>query len=69
MLIGGMEKQFIDDMGGIKAVALLLGVHRSQVCNWRNAKLAIPWKHRPALARAAADKAVNLPSNFWDVKQ
>ena len=43
------------------------GASRSAVSNWRLKGRAIPWKHRPALARLAAERAVNLPSGYWGV--
>lgn len=60
-----MTKQLIDQLGGIKAVAAELGVDKSAVSNWRLEGRSIPWKHRPAIARMAAVKAVNLPVDFW----
>ena len=66
-LYAAMTKQLIDQLGGIKAVADALGVDRSAVSNWRLEGRHIPWKHRPAIARMAAEKAVNLPSDFWGV--
>lgn len=62
-----MWKQLIDDLGGIKPVADALGVDKSAVGNWRLSGRNIPWKHRPAIARLAAERAVNLPANFWGV--
>lgn len=58
-------KQFIDSLGGIAFVAEALDVNRSAVANWRLKGRSIPWKHRPALARLAADKALDLPAGFW----
>ncbi|RPI59353.1 MAG: hypothetical protein EHM48_09030 [Planctomycetaceae bacterium] len=63
-----MTKQLIDDLGGIKAVSEALGVDRSAVGNWRLKGRSIPWRWRPAIARLAADKAVNLPADFWGTK-
>ena len=60
-----LEKELIDNLGGIGAVAEALKVDRSAVGNWRLAGRSIPWKHKPAIARLAAEKAVNLPANFW----
>lgn len=65
MHYGATMKQLIDDLGGIKAVSEALGVDRSAVGNWRLEGRSIPWKHRPAIARLAAEKAVNLPLDFW----
>lgn len=61
------EKQLIDELGGIAAVSTALGIDRSAVGNWRLADRRIPWKHRPAIARMAAERAVNLPADFWGV--
>ena len=63
----GMTKQLIDQLGGIKAVAEYLSVDRSAVGNWRLAGRSIPWKHRPGIARLAADRAVDLPPGFWGI--
>ena len=60
-----MDK-LIEDLGGNKKVADLLGVSASAVGNWRLAGRSIPWKHRPALARHAADGAITLPADFWE---
>lgn len=63
-----MEKQLIDALGGIRAVSEALQVDRSAVSNWRLEGRRIPWKHKPAIARLAADRAVSLPSNFWNAQ-
>ena len=60
-----MQRDLIDALGGIPAVAQALGVGRSAVSNWRLKGRQIPWKHRPALARMAAERAVALPDGFW----
>lgn len=60
-----MEKQLIDALGGISVVSEALKVDRSAVSNWRLKGRRIPWKHRPAIARLAADRAISLPSDFW----
>ena len=62
-----MDKELIDTLGGIKAVAQALSVDPSAVSNWRLKGRRIPWKHRPAIARLAAEKAVNLPADFWGI--
>jgi len=59
------SKTFIDQLGGIAAVSEATGAKPSAVTNWRLAGRAIPWKHRPALARLAASKALPLPSDYW----
>jgi hypothetical protein len=66
MMRGMDTKQFIDSLGGIGFIADHLNVTTSAVANWRLAGRAIPWKHRPALARLAAEKAVNLPPLYWE---
>lgn len=60
-----MAKQLIHDLGGTKQVAEALGVSHGAVRNWLLDKRSIPWKHRPALARIAAERAVALPEDFW----
>ena len=62
-----MEKELIDALGGIGAVSEALRVDRSAVSNWRLQGRRIPYKHRPAIARLAADRAVDLPAGFWGV--
>ena len=59
------SKALIDQLGGIGPVAAATGAHRSAVSNWRLAGRNIPWKHKPAIARLAADRAVSLPADFW----
>jgi hypothetical protein len=59
------DKELIDELGGIGHVAAATGADRSAVSNWRLQGRNIPWKHKPAIARLAAEKAVNLPHNFW----
>lgn len=52
----------IERMGGVAAVADKLGATKTAVCNWR--KRGVPWKDRPAMARAAIGMGLNLPDNF-----
>jgi len=59
-------KNLIADLGGIAAVAQATGASYSAVSNWQLAGRSIPWRHRPTIARLAAERAVNLPSSFWD---
>ena len=61
------DKDLILKLGGIGEVAAYTGAHRSAVSNWCLADRNIPWKHRPVLARMAAEKAVALPPDFWGV--
>jgi hypothetical protein len=56
-------EQLIDDLGGNAALAKALGLTPNAISNWR--KRGIPWKVRPTVARMAAEKAVELPVNFW----
>ena len=62
-------KALIDELGGISPVSAHTGATRSAVSNWRMEGRNIPWKHRPAIARLAADRAVALPANFWEASQ
>ena len=59
-----MSKQLIEQLGGVKAVALTIGTSEGSVFNWR-LRDTIPWRHRHAIARMAAERAVDLPDNFW----
>jgi DNA-binding transcriptional regulator YdaS (Cro superfamily) len=61
-----MKKELIQKLGGNKAVAEALRVDRSAVGNWLLDGRDIPWKHKPAIARLAAEKAISLPSSFWE---
>ena len=66
MHYGRMEPDIIDRLGGAKALAEALGLTKQAVTNWRLGKRGIPWRHRPAIARLAADRAEALPIGFWD---
>lgn len=59
-----MTKQFIDDLGGIAAVAAHLNTSTGAVTNWRLEGRSIPWKYRPSLVALAAQKEVDLPKGF-----
>lgn len=61
-----MDRDIIDLLGGPGALAETLKVTKAAVINWRLANRRIPWKHRPAIARMAAEKAVALPADFWE---
>lgn len=61
-----MDKTLIAQLGGAKAVAEALKLDRSAVGNWTLVGRRIPWKHRPAIARLAAERAVALPPAFWE---
>ena len=58
----------IDQLGGIAAIADHLAVTRTSVSNWRLEGRGIPWKFRPALARLAADRAIALPDDYWQLR-
>ena len=60
------EKHLIDKLGGNRAVAEALNTTASAVANWRLSDRRIPWKYKPVIARMAADKAVQLPTDFWE---
>ena len=62
---GMSDKALIDQLGGIPPVSAATGAKASAVSNWRLDGRKIPWKHKPAIARLAAEKAVNLPADFW----
>ncbi len=61
-----MSKQLINELGGPKAVADRLKTSHGAVRNWMLADRSIPWKYRPAIARLAAERAVQLPADFWE---
>lgn len=64
-IVAPMTEDIISKLGGLGEVADKLRVERSAVSNWRLPGRRIPWKHRPALARLAAERAVPLPADFW----
>jgi len=61
-----MDKDLIAQLGGPKAIAEALNLDRSAVSNWTLQGRRIPWKHRPAIARLAAERALPLPPTFWE---
>jgi hypothetical protein len=62
-----MSKQLIQDLGGAKHVAEALNTTHGAVRNWQLSNRAIPWKFRPSIAKLAAERAVQLPEDFWQV--
>lgn len=61
-----MARDFIDELGGYRAVATALGVTPGRVANWRLPSRTIPWRYRAALVRLARKKKVVLPEGFLD---
>jgi DNA-binding transcriptional regulator YdaS (Cro superfamily) len=55
----------IDMLGGPAALAKALNVKPSAVSNWKLDGRGIPFKFRPAIARLAAERAINLPADYW----
>jgi len=55
----------IDKLGGTTAVAAALGQNPNAVSNWRARE--IPWRWRPALAKIASEKGVELPPEFLGI--
>lgn len=59
----------IDKLGGDTAVAAIAGVHRTRVANWKRGKDVggtggtIPFRHVPALLKAAQDKDIPLSAD------
>lgn len=59
----------IKSLGGDTVVASITGVHRTRVANWKRAKEsggtggAIPFRHVPALLKAAQDKGLPLSAD------
>lgn len=59
----------IEQLGGPSVVAKIAGVHRTRVSNWKRAKEdggtggTIPFKHVPALLKAAGEKGVELSAD------
>ena len=62
-----MSRELIEKLGGAKQVAEDLKVSHGAVRNWQLADRSIPWKFRPTIARIAAERAIPLPEDFWDV--
>ncbi len=63
------DKALIDKLGGILAVSEATSATKSAVSNWRLDGRGIPWKHKPAIARLAAERAVALPTDFWEAQK
>lgn len=61
-----MSRQLIESLGGAKRVADDLSTTHGAVRNWMLAGRSIPWRYRPAIARLAAERAVQLPVDFWE---
>lgn len=59
--------EIIKTLGGVKAVADVTGASPSAVANWQMRR-TIPWKHRPTIARVAAERGLDLPDGFWSEK-
>lgn len=54
--------EIIDALGGTGALASALGRKDTAVSNWKTN--GIPWRWRPAIARMAKDRKMNLPPDF-----
>lgn len=58
-------------MGGDTVVASIAGVHRTRVANWKRPKDAggtggaIPFRHVPALIKAAQSKGIALSADSF----
>lgn len=61
-----MSRELIEKLGGAKKVADDLRTTHGAVRNWMLSGRSIPWRYRPAIARIAAERAVQLPADFWD---
>lgn len=61
-----MSRELIEKLGGAKRVADDLNATHGAVRNWMLAGRSIPWRFRPAIARIAAERAVQLPEDFWE---
>lgn len=59
----------ISSLGGDTVVAAIAGVHRTRVANWKRPKDsggtggAIPFRHVPALLKAAQEKGITLSAD------
>jgi hypothetical protein len=59
----------IKNLGGDTVVASITGVHRTRVANWKRPKEAggtggaIPFRHVPALIKAANDQGIALSAD------
>lgn len=58
-------KEFINQLGGIAAVAELTGAGKSAVSNWRLPGRAIPMRYRVLIAEYAKTRGVDLPAGYW----
>lgn len=61
-----MSSELIKKLGGAKRVADDLNTSHGAVRNWMLKGRSIPWRYRPAIARIAAERAVQLPEDFWE---
>lgn len=59
------KRAFIEALGGVKAIAKEIKRSESGVHNWAMKDRRIPYRHRPTLARMAADRAIDIPKGFW----
>jgi len=58
-----MHADFIDQLGGSRAMAKALGIKNADaVSNWRSR--GVPWAWRPTVAALARAKKISLPAGF-----
>ena len=65
--MGRMEKELIEQIGGIALVADKLGQSRQAVHNW--CRRGIPWRWRYTIAQMAKAKKVALPDGFLNPEE
>lgn len=59
-----MHDELIKALGGNVAVAEAVSVSRFVVANW--CSRGVSWRYRPAVAKLAAERGVDLPAGYWD---
>jgi hypothetical protein len=58
------HSKLINELGGSKLLADAIGAAPNAVANWNKRK--IPWRYRHVVAKLAAERGVDLPSDFWE---
>ena len=58
-------RQLIAALGGIAVVAAATSAKPKAISAWGLPGRGIPHKHKPAIARLAAERAIDLPTGYW----
>lgn len=61
------DPEVIAALGGPSALSRHLGYTPNRVKQWK--RLGIPWEHRGAVAKIAAEQGVELPPDFRDERR